>query len=204
MAKPGRRPSGGDTRAEIVAAARVSFARDGYERASLREIARRAGVDPALVHHYFDGKAELFMAVMNLRRDPAGIVDDVQQSSNKGAVLARAFLASWEPMPDAQGPPPFATMAQAVCASPEIADALREFLTQRVWARVRLDGMPEGPNLRQSLVSSQLFGVALSRYVMRLEPLASASLDDAAEWLGQLLQQTFEMPLPIKDQSGTH
>jgi AcrR family transcriptional regulator len=195
MAKPGRRPNGGDTRAEIVAAARALFARDGYERASLREIARRAHVDPALVHHYFAGKPELFMAVVDLRRDPGAIFDEVHELPSRGAALARAFLASLEPQPDAQGPPPFATMAQAVCSSPDVARALREFLTERVWARDRSDGSPAGPHLRQALISSQLWGVAMSRYVLRLEPLASASLDQAAEWLGRLLQQTFDLPL---------
>ncbi|HLY84535.1 MAG TPA: helix-turn-helix domain-containing protein, partial [Acidimicrobiales bacterium] len=92
----GRRPGGIDTRADILEAAKACFAEEGYEKASLRGIARRAGVDPALVHHYFDGKPELFMATVNIGRDPSEIFDEVQASSRKGETLVRAFLEEWE------------------------------------------------------------------------------------------------------------
>ena len=189
----GRRPGKSVTRADIVEAAATCFAEEGYEKASLRGIARRAGVDPALVHHFFGGKSELFMATVSMRRDPRDIFDEVQSSTHKGEALMRAFLQDWEPLPGGAGPSPFVTVVQAICSSPEEARALREFLTERVWARPRHDGQPSGPRLRQSLVTSQLWGVAMARYVLGLEPLASASLDEVAAWYGPILQATFEM-----------
>jgi AcrR family transcriptional regulator len=188
----GRRPGRSVTRADVVKAAAACFAEDGYERASLRSIARRAGVDPALVHHFFRGKSELFMATMSFRRDPSDIFDEVQSSTRKGEVLLRAFLRDWEPDP-AGGPSPFVSLVQAICSSPDTARALREFLTERVWARPRDDGHPSGPRLRQSLITSQLWGVAMARYVLGLEPLASATLDDVASWYGPVLQATFDL-----------
>src|ERR1700722_2558299 len=73
----GRRPGKSVTRADIIEAAAACFTEEGYEKASLRGIARRAGVDPALVHHFFGGKSELFMATLSIRRDPSDIFDEV-------------------------------------------------------------------------------------------------------------------------------
>ncbi len=190
MAKVGRRPGNADTRAEIVAAAHACFAEDGFEGVSLRAVARRAGVDPALVHHYFDGKAELFMAVMHIGRDPGEIFEEVHTATRKGDALVRAFLREWEP--GAAGPSPFVSTVQAVCSSPGAGRALREFLTERVWERARADGTASGARLRQSLVTSQLWGVAMARYILRIEPLASASLDEIGEWVGPLLQRAID------------
>jgi AcrR family transcriptional regulator len=191
----GRRPGKSDTRADIVDAARICFAEEGYDRSSLRGIARRAGVDAALVHHYFASKSDLFMATVNLTRDPSDIFDEVNScSTGKGEALVRAFLSEWEPRPGRAGPCPFVTMVQAVSSSPDTMRALREFLTERVWSRMRIDGQPPGPHLRQALITSQLWGVALSRYVLGLEPLASASIDEVAAWYGPVLQATFDLP----------
>jgi len=187
----GRRPGKSDTRADIIEAACISFAEEGYDKASLRGIARRAGVDPALIHHYFAGKSELFMAALSIRRDPGDIFDEVQASTAAGESLVRAFLEEWEPEGPSDGPSPFLTVVQAVSASPDTARALREFLTERVWARQRKDGKPPGPNLRQSLITSQLFGIAVARYVLCLEPLASATIDDVASWCGPMVEATF-------------
>jgi AcrR family transcriptional regulator len=191
----GRRPGKSDTRADIVGAARICFAEAGYDRSSLRSIARRAGVDAALVHHYFASKSDLFMATINLPRDPSDIFDEVKScSTGKGEALVRAFLYEWEPRPGHSGPSPFATMVQAVSSSPDTVRALREFLTERVWSRLLSDGQPSGAHLRPALVTSQLWGVALSRYVLGLEPLASASIDQVAAWYGPVLQATFDLP----------
>jgi AcrR family transcriptional regulator len=129
VALVGRRPGRRDTRAEILAAARAAFVEEGYERPSLRGIARRAGVDPALIHHYFKGKADLFTEALKLGRDPREIVVELSQSGGEptGADLVKAFLGLWESgRPGEPGPPPFAAMAQAVCSSPEVAAGLRD------------------------------------------------------------------------------
>ena len=137
MALADRRPGRRDTRAEILAAARAEFVEEGYEqRPSLRGIARRAGVDPALIHHYFKGKADLFTEALKLGRDPREIVVELSQSGGErtGADLVKAFLGLWESgRPGEPGPPPFAATAQAVCSSPE-STGLREYLEDRVWS----------------------------------------------------------------------
>jgi AcrR family transcriptional regulator len=205
MALVGRRPGRRDTRAEILAAARAAFVEEGYERPSLRGIARRAGVDPALIHHYFKGKADLFTEALKLGRDPREIVVELSQSGGErtGADLVRAFLGLWETgRPGEQGSPPFAATAQAVSSSPEAAAGLREYLEDRVWSLTGSHLPPGERELRRALVASQLMGLAWTRYLLRLEPLASAPPDEVARWIGPTLDRYMREPLPPpEDQS---
>src|SRR5579859_5827900 len=101
MAVVGRRPGRRDTRADILAAAREAFIEEGYERPSLRSIARRAGVDPALVHHYFDGKPDLYAQALQMGRDLRDVVMEMgrleaERGGCTGADLVEAFLRFWE------------------------------------------------------------------------------------------------------------
>jgi len=186
----GRRPGKPCTREAIVAAARAAFAEQGYERASLRGIARRAGVDPALVHHYFDGKPELFVEVLHLAEDPRDIAARMRDvGSGGGKDLVAAFLQLWErPRPD--GRSPFVGLVEAVAASQEASDGLREFLVDRVWSYVD-EGRDdqEGAAVRHCFIASQLFGLAWTRYVLRAEPFASASINQVAEWVGPAIDR---------------
>src|ERR1700730_17767814 len=198
MAKIGRRPGKQDTRADIVAAARESFAERGYEQSSLRAIARRAGVDAALVHHYFDNKPALFVEALFMRAGPrcmAGETHAERTTAVAGRVLARAFLGIWVgPSPGAT--PPFVSAVQAVSASPQAADGLREFLMDRVWTYVGRDEDPDVAAMRRSLIASQLFGLGWTRYILRLEPFASASVDQLAEWIGPAVDGYLHGQLP--------
>src|SRR2546426_397806 len=111
MALAGRRPGRRDTRAEILAAAKQAFVEEGYERPSLRSIARRAKVDPALIHHYFNGKANLFAEALKFGRDPREIIVELSQLSGErtGADVVKAFLGLWErPRAGTETPPSFA------------------------------------------------------------------------------------------------
>jgi AcrR family transcriptional regulator len=182
MVDRGRRPGNVDTRAEILDAARVAFCEDGYGEASMRGIARRAQVDPALIHHYFADKAALFVETMALPIDPREIKEEVHAQGFSGERLVERFLAQWEG--DGSGSPLFVSLVQAMAASPEVADNVRQFIIERVG----LHGAPGDDAAtqlrRRSLVSSQLLGIAWTRYVMRLEPMASASRADVARWAG--------------------
>jgi AcrR family transcriptional regulator len=203
MAQVGRRPGNQDTRAAILAAARACFTEEGYEQASLRGIARRAGVDPALVHHYFAGKAQLFVEVLYLGRDPRQTAEAVMASeAGRGERLMREFLRQWE-RPGAERDTRFVNMAQAVAGSSGAADALREFLVERVWSTTLPDAGP-AEELRRCRVSSQLFGVAWDRYVLRLEPFASASIDEIAAWMGPLVELAMNdgVPADIPNDTG--
>lgn len=182
----GRRPGKRDTRTEIIAAAREAFRADGYDGTTMRSVARRAGVDPSLVHHYFGDKAGLFVAVMDLAHDPRQVSEQLAlRAGPKGAGLVLAFLDIWEG-PASTGEPgsSFVAMMQAASSAPEVATALREFLTERVWR-------PEGgtPDWGSALVATQLAGVGWARYIMRVEPIASATPEEVAALVGPTIDR---------------
>lgn len=202
MSPAGRRPGGADTRAQILEAARAEFGERGYTAATVRQVARRARVDPALVYHYFADKAALFVACLDLPADPGEVQIQARGGGHlDGARIVERFLAQWEE--DAAEPgKPFVTLTQAVSSAPEVARAVREFLTERVWARVR-DGDCE-TDRATALVSSQLLGVAWARYVIRMEPLASASTSEVAAWIGPTIEAyiTGRLGKPAGDPPG--
>lgn len=186
MSPAGRRPGSPETREAILAAAREEFAAVGYTAAAIRRVARRAGVDPALVYHYFTGKPELFVASLQLPADPRQVSTYARRGPLDGARIVERFLAQWEEDPADPGRS-FITLVQAVSSAPEVARAVREFLTERVWAYRRHDGT--APAARTSaLVSSQLLGTAWARYVFRMEPFASASRSQVAAWVGPTIE----------------
>lgn len=188
MVGRGRRPGNVDTRAEIVEAARAAFSEDGYAEASLRGIARRARVDPALVHHYFADKATLFVETMGLPIDPRAIKHAAQATGFSGERLVERFLAQWEHRGE-PGSPKFVSLVQAMVASPDVVDNIRAFLTERIGLHGAPGDDEATQELRRSLVSSQLLGIAWTRYVMRLEPMASASRAEVARWAGPTIDR---------------
>jgi AcrR family transcriptional regulator len=186
MSPVGRRPGGPDTRASIVQAARAEFTERGYNAATIRQVARRAGVDPALVYHYFADKAALFVASIDLPADPREVQRHAQGRRLDGARIVEAFLAQWEEGAAEPGRS-FVTLTQAVSSAPEVARAVREFLTARVWAH-RPAAQDAAVARTTALVSAQLLGAAWARYVIRMEPLASASRAEVAAWIGPAIE----------------
>jgi len=172
--RPGRRPGRQNTRDAILAAARQAFAERGYDGASIRSIATAAGVDPALVHHYFGTKDELFAATVNFPMNPAEFVPRVLAGGAEGAGerLVRAFVSTWDSPVGAAG----VALLRSAVSSQLAARLLREFLTTQILRRVTamLGIDPAEAPLRAALVASQLSGLALMRYVLKVEPLASA------------------------------
>jgi AcrR family transcriptional regulator len=201
MARAGRRPGKADTRSEIVEAARAAFAQLGYEGASIRGIAKRAGVDPALVHHYFADKADLFIETMALPMDPHQVAADVVADGREfsGERLVELFLAQWEQGPETGGSASFVTLVQATAASPRTADALREFLNARLTPHGPPGDDEDTQRRRRALISSQLLGLAWVRYVMRQEPIASADRRDVARWVGPTIDRYAAGELPPAD-----
>jgi AcrR family transcriptional regulator len=182
----GRRPGASETRGAILEAARAEFAAVGYTQASIRQIARRAEVDPALVYHYFTDKAGLFVACLDLPADPRTVQMQAQQGPPSGARIVERFLAQWEE-DDTEPGRAFVTLTQAVSSAPEVARAVREFLTERVWAN-RPGAADEETMKTTALVSSQLLGVAWARYVVRMEPLATSPRAEVAAWVGPAIE----------------
>ena len=191
MSAVGRRPGNVDTRGDIIEAASRVFATKGYDGASLRAIAREAGVDPALVHHYFDGKASLFVAAMALPFDPRSVQDATSSSSSMslGARIITGFLTMWD---EAEGTgSSFAACMAGMAASTSVADAMREFVAERVW-----QNSPANPGdsasltrQRRALVSSQLMGLAFTRYILRVPPISTATPRQIGRWAGATLDR---------------
>jgi AcrR family transcriptional regulator len=187
-ARTGRRPGGGDSRADILVAARASFADRGYDATSLRSVARAAGVDPALVHRFYGGKPALFAAAMDLPADPGTLVRALLADGMDGVGerLVRTFVGVWDSQP-AQSR--LVALLRAGLAGAEAADVLRGFLTEAVLVPLaEATGRPDG-RLRASFVGSQLVGLAVARYLLRLDPLADASPDEIAAALAPTLQR---------------
>lgn len=195
MSAVGRRPGNADTRGEIVEAATRLFAAKGYDGTSLRGVAREAGVDPALVHHYFDGKAALFVAAMALPFDPREVKEHAAGPEYSGARTIEGFLTMWD---RAEGTgSSFASCLSAMAASTNVADAMREFVNERVWSVLsRNAGESEAlMRRRTAMVSSQLMGLAFARYILRVPPISSASPKQIGRWVGPTLDRYVKGPL---------
>ena len=195
MSAAGRRPGNADTRGEIVEAAKRVFAEKGYDGTSLRGVAREAGVDPALVHHYFDGKAALFVAAMALPFDPRQVRDHAAAQEYSGSRTIEGFLTMWD---QAEGTgSSFASCLSAMAASSSVADAMREFVNDRVWSVLR-HNEEETETLRRrrtAMVSSQLMGLAFARYILRVPPMSTASPKQIGRWVGPTLDRYVKEPL---------
>ncbi len=191
-AAAGRRPGNADTRGEIVEAAKRVFAAKGYDGASLRAVAREAQVDPALVHHYFDGKASLFVAAMALPFDPRAVAQGHAGSASDsgiGAMVVTGFLTMWD---HAEGTgSSFAACVAGMAASASVADAMREFVAERVWnnSPVNEAESDDQTRRRRALVSSQLMGLAFTRYILRVPPVSTATPAEIAQWAGPTLDR---------------
>jgi AcrR family transcriptional regulator len=172
MPRTGRRPGRSVTRQAILEAARGVFARSGYDRATIRDIAAAAGVDPALVHHYFGSKEGLFVAALALPFEPETILAAVTDGEVEriGERVASLLLVLWD---STEQRSPLLALVRSALSNEDAARMLREFLATAVFTRVatRL-GMPDA-RLRAGLVASQVIGLAIARYVIRIEPLAS-------------------------------
>jgi AcrR family transcriptional regulator len=191
----GRRPGNADTRGEIVEAAKRVFADKGYDGTSLRGVAREAGVDPALVHHYFDGKAALFVAAMALPFDPRQVKEHAAGPEYSGSRTIEGFLTMWD---HAEGTgSSFASCLSAMAASSNVADAMREFVNERVWSVLRHnEGETEALRRRRTaMVSSQLMGLAFARYILRVPPMSTASPKQIGRWVGPTLDRYVKEPL---------
>ncbi|MDN5920421.1 MAG: TetR family transcriptional regulator, partial [Pseudonocardia sp.] len=183
------RAGGQDTRALLLDAARAEFAERGFDGATVRRIAERAGVDAAMVNHWFGGKESLFTASLDIPLDPAMIRDEVLpgEPERLGHRIVHRFLTVWDG-PAGTGAGPLLTLLRSVTAHPAAARMLREFVLRAIIGPIVSRAAPDRHAERGSLVASQLIGLAMIRYVVRLEPLASASHTDVAAAMAPTLQ----------------
>ena len=186
MARTGRRVGSSGSREAILAAARELFAKEGYDAATVRGIAAAAGVDPALVRHYFGDKEHLFVETLELPIDPAELVLRIlaQGADGLGLRLAQFFLETWD-----RADMPFVALLRSVATNERAAATLREFISREVLGQVAAALKLPDPEQRAALTGSQLVGLALMRYVIRLEPLASMDRDQLARLVAPVLQR---------------
>jgi AcrR family transcriptional regulator len=192
--RTGRRPGDSGTREAILAAARAAFASSGYGGTTIRGVARAADVDPALVHHFFGTKPALFAAALELPVDPGVLVARLLEGDvdGLGERLVRTFLGVWDATP---GQAPMLAMIRSAVAHEQAAEMLRGFLTDVLFGPVARAAGGTDPDLRAALAASQMVGLAMTRYVLRLEPLASTPADVVAPVIGRVVQGYLVGPL---------
>ncbi|KRF37167.1 TetR/AcrR family transcriptional regulator [Nocardioides sp. Soil805] len=196
MTRPtrGRRPGAPDTRAAVLAAARAAFAAKGFAGTTIRAVAADAGVDPALVHHYFGTKDDLFLAAMQLPIDPREVVGRVIDGpvEEAGERFLRAFLSVWD---DPGVQPALLAVARGVmdpAAHRLLSEGFLPVVVQPVGVALGLDR----PEHRMALVASQVVGLILLRYVMRVEPVASLTSEQVVATYAPTIQRYLTGDLP--------
>jgi AcrR family transcriptional regulator len=191
----GRRRGGPDTRGQILAAARESFAHKGFGGTTIRAVASDAGVDPALVHHYFGSKDDLFLAALDIPVDPRGLVPRVFDEGVPGAGerLVRLFLSVWD---DPHTRLPLIALVRSSLVEEAPQSLLQQGILRMVVAPIRAALPPDEADRRVQLVISQMSGLVLTRYLLALEPLASMPTEEVVAWVAPNLQRYLDGPLP--------
>ena len=193
--RPGRPPGSSDTRERILESARNLFARNGIDKTSIRAIAADADVDPALVHHYYGTKTQLFAAAIHIPIDPMQVIGPLQQIPVEeiGRTLPMLLLPLWD---SEMGKGFIATLRSILAGSDPslVRSFLQEVITKEVGSRV--DNPPGSGPLRVQFVASQLVGVVMARYILELDPFKSLPVEQIAETIAPNLQRYLTGELP--------
>lgn len=196
--RPGRPPGASDTRERILVSARDLFARNGIDKTSIRAVAAGAGVDPALVHHYFGTKTQLFAAAIHIPIDPMAIIGPLREVpvDEIGRVLPSLLLPVW----DSELGKGFIATLRSILAGSDVADVsmLRSFLQDVITAEIgpRVDDPPGSGRVRVQFVASQLVGIVMARYILELEPFKSLPVQQIVDTVAPNLQRYLTGELP--------
>jgi AcrR family transcriptional regulator len=192
LPRTGRRPGVGGTRERILAAARNDFSKSGFDGTTIRAIAAQAKVDPALVLHYYESKDAIFREAVRFPVDPAEFIPGLVAPGvdGLGDRLVRFFVDTW----DSPTGGAMLGVIRSVVANDDAAMLMREFITREVLGRLAKALDVDEPQLRASLAGAQLIGMAMLRYVVKVEPIASADADQIVAWLGPTIQRYFTDP----------
>jgi AcrR family transcriptional regulator len=177
MPPVGRRPGKSETRKVLLEAARHRFAERGYDKTSVRDIARAAGVDPALIRHFFGSKAELFRATMGWPFEPADIAANISAGDRNavGERLTRVFFELWE---QPQSRAPLMAILRGAATHDESAALVRQFITGQLYLQIAKVLGGRDAELRVDLAMAQLLGIAYLRYILEVEPIATQPMDE--------------------------
>jgi AcrR family transcriptional regulator len=191
----GRRAGPTRTRQSILDMARTAFAARGYDAVSMRAIAREAAVDPALVHHFFKTKPQLFVAAMELRFEPAAAVEALLAGDRDtlGRRLVQTMVELWDTPGAFEG---FLGLIRGAVSHTDAARLLREFVTRELIGRIAAAAAPDAPRARAALAGSQIVGLAMARKIVGIEPIASADPAWLAAAIGPTIQRYLTGPLP--------
>jgi len=187
MSRTGRRPGPSSTRAEITAAAARRFAAAGYDATSLRQVAVDASVDPALVRRFFGDKEQLFTEVASALIDPERAVAAVAGGPPEaaGERLLRYFLSL---LGDVSRPGPLLGVIRSAVTSEHAAGLLRRLLAEQVLREIAVSFPSGRPEFGAALAASQLVGLAVARYAVRLPPLTAADTEELVSAIAPVLQ----------------
>ena len=197
MARTGRRPGGGSgTQDAILEAARAAFSESGYDGATIRGIAGKASVDPALVHHYFGTKEQLFVAAMELPFDPSVVLPALLEPGldGIGERIVRMLVTVWD---DAGDNNPFAALIRSAMTYERAATMFREFASRAIFANVVKAIDADRPELRTAMVASQMAGLIMTRYLLKLPAMVEATPDELVAGIGPTLQRYLTDPLGL-------
>jgi AcrR family transcriptional regulator len=193
--RPGRPAGGSDTRERILASARELFARNGIANTSIRAVAAAAGVDSALVHHYFGTKEKLFAAAVHIPIDPMDVIGPLREVpvGELGYRLPSMLLPLW----DSEIGAGFIAALRSLLAGSEV-NLFRSFIQDVIAVEVgtRVDDPPGSGVIRIQFVASQLVGVVMARYILELEPFASLPAEQIAQTVAPTLQRYLTGDLP--------
>ncbi|GAA2795353.1 TetR family transcriptional regulator [Streptomyces showdoensis] len=175
-------------RERILEAARTQFAERGYDKTSVRGIAKAAAVDPALVHHYFGTKDEVFAAAIEVSFEPATAIPQIVGGPRDaiGERLARFFISVWE-NPATRAP--LLAVVRSALTHEAAAKVLRGFVLRRLLERIAAELDVPDPKLRAELAASHMIGIAILRYVIQVEPLASVDPEEIVAQVSPTLQR---------------
>jgi len=199
--RTGRRPGESGAREAILEAARDAFAAGGYERATIRGVGRAAGVDPALVLHYFGSKRGLFEAAMRLPFDPAEALPRILAGDpdTVGRRLAEFAVGIWEREETRRV---LLGVVRAAASDPGAAAMLREVVGRELFSALATSLPGPDPQLRANLAASQIVGLGMARHVIQVQPLASADPAALVEWLAPTLQRYLTGAAPGGGEGG--
>jgi AcrR family transcriptional regulator len=191
----GRRPGSPDTRAAILDAARTLFASGGMSGTSVRAVAAKAGVDPALVHHYFGTKDELFVAALQLPFDFREVIGPVVADGSPDDAAARllpVFLSVWD---DPELQVPLLALARSL-TDPSSKELMRDGFLKVVIGPIGQSLGIDQPELRMPLVASQMMGLIFMRYLLQVEPVASMPAEELVAIFAPTIQRYLTGTLP--------
>jgi AcrR family transcriptional regulator len=193
--RPGRPSGTSNTRDRILTNAREMFARNGIGKTSIRSIAAAAGVDSALVHHYFGTKEQLFAAAVHIPIDPMLVIGPMREApiDELGLTLPSLLLPLW----DSEMGSAFLATLRSMLAGDGVG-LIRSFLQDVIAVEIgsRVDEPPGSGRIRVQFVASQLVGVVMARYILELEPFASLPVAQIAETIAPNLQHYLTGELP--------